>query len=205
MNAEAKVKFFDEIAAKWDGWEDMETVGQRLSTGLEEFGVCADETIVDVGCGTGNLTRALLDRLSPDGRVVAIDISGEMLKAARKKVSDPRVEWHLCDATRLPIDNNSVDRIICFSVWPHIEDSRTAMEEFKRVLRDRGALHVWHLASRASINEIHAGAGEAVANDVLIPAAETAQLLEKRGFEPYEVIDDEQRYLVSARKPTRGL
>jgi demethylmenaquinone methyltransferase/2-methoxy-6-polyprenyl-1,4-benzoquinol methylase len=203
MKFEAKVKFFDEIADKWDGWADLETLVPKLSQGLDDLLIQPEETIVDVGCGTGNLTRALLEKLSPDGRVVATDISSQMLKRARKKVLDTRVEWQLCDATRLPLDNESVDRIICFSVWPHVDDPNAAIEEFKRVLRPTGSLHVWHLSSRAAVNAIHAGAGDAVANDLLVPAAQTAQLFEKHGLAPYEVMDDEERYLVSARMPTR--
>lgn len=202
MSVEAKTKFFDGIADKWDGWEDLEAVARKLSHGLDDLGVTADEAIVDVGCGTGNLTQALLGKLSQAGRVVAIDISNEMVKRAREKVSDPRVEWHVGDASRMPIDDSSVDRIICFSVWPHFEDPDAAIEEFKRVLRERGTLHVWHLSSRATINEIHASAGEAVANDVLVPATGAANLLEQHGFVPYEVIDNDERYLVSARRPT---
>ena len=204
MSVEAKTKFFDGIADKWDGWEDLEAVAQKLSHGLDDLGVTADETIVDVGCGTGNLTRALLSKLSDAGRVVAIDISNKMVKRAREKVLDPRVEWHVGDASRMPIDDSSVDRIICFSVWPHFEDPNAAAEEFKRVLRQRGVLHVWHLSPRATINEIHASASEAVANDILVPATKAAKLLEKHGFEPYEVVDDDDddRYLVSARMPT---
>jgi hypothetical protein len=62
-------------------------------------------------------------------------------------------------------------------------------------------LHIWHLSPRAAINEIHTSAGEAVANDVLVPATEVAKLLEQHGFIPYKVIDDDERYLVSARRP----
>lgn len=202
MSVEAKMEFFDGIADKWDGWEDLDMVAQKLSHGLDDLGVAADEAIVDVGCGTGNLTRALLSKLSDAGRVVAIDISNEMVKRAREKVPDPRVDWHVGDASRMPIDDSSVDRIICFSVWPHFEDPNAATEEFKRVLRRRGVLHIWHLSPRATINEIHVSAGEAVANDVLVPATEAATLLEQHGFVPYEVIDDDERYLVSARRPT---
>ncbi len=202
MSVDTKIKFFDGIADKWDSWEDLEMVAQKLSRGLDDLGVTADETIVDVGCGTGNLTRELLNKLSPNGRIIAIDISNEMVQRAREKVSDPRVEWNVGDATRMPIADHSVDRIICFSVWPHFENPKTAIDEFKRVLREKGTLHVWHMSSRATINEIHASAGDAVANDVLVPATETATLLEQYGFAPYEVIDDPERYLVSARRPT---
>jgi demethylmenaquinone methyltransferase/2-methoxy-6-polyprenyl-1,4-benzoquinol methylase len=201
MTAEAKVKFFDGIADKWDGWEDLDAVAEKLALGLDALGVAPDEAVLDVGCGTGNLTLTLLQKLSQRGRVVAIDISVEMIRRAREKVADPRVDWHVCDAARVPIDDRAVDRVICCSVWPHFDDPGAAIEELRRVLRPRGALHVWHLSPRATINEIHASAGEAVAGDVLVPAAETARLLEQHGLDPYEVIDDETGYLVSARRP----
>jgi demethylmenaquinone methyltransferase/2-methoxy-6-polyprenyl-1,4-benzoquinol methylase len=204
MNAEAKARYFDGIAAMWDGWEDLEAVAEKLSRGLDEIGILPDETIVDVGCGTGNLTLALLDKLTVDGRVMAIDISTEMIKKARDKVVDPRVSWHVGDALRLPFGDGTVDRVICCSVWPHFDDPAAAAEEFSRVLSPGGVLHVWHLSSRATINEIHATAGEAVANDILAPGAQTARLLREHGLDPYEIVDNEERYLVSAQRPRNG-
>ncbi len=199
MNIESKTRFFDGIADKWDGWEDLVALAEKLSNGLDRLGITPDETVLDVGCGTGNLTLAVLGKLSERGRVVAIDISPEMVKKARQKVPDPRVDWHIGDASRIPIDHCSVDRVICFSVWPHFDDRDETTEELRRVLRPGGTLHVWHLSPRAVINEIHASAGEAVARDVLAPAAETARLLEAHGFDVYEVADGDQ-YLVSTRK-----
>lgn len=201
MNTEAKAHYFDGIAAMWDGWEDLEAVAVKLSRGLDEIGILPDETVVDVGCGTGNLTLALLDKLTADGRVMAIDISTEMVRKARDKVVDPRVSWHVGDALRLPIGDGTVDRVICCSVWPHFDDQAAAAEEFRRVLSPGGVLHVWHLSSRATINEIHANAGEAVANDILAPGAQTARLLREHGLDPYEIVDNEERYLVSAQRP----
>jgi ubiquinone/menaquinone biosynthesis C-methylase UbiE len=79
----AKARFFDGIADKWDGWDDLEVLGRRLAAGLEEMGVAPHETVLDVGCGTGNLTKALLARLGPNGRVIAADISPRMVEVAR--------------------------------------------------------------------------------------------------------------------------
>lgn len=200
MTIEEKVKFFDGIADKWDGWEDQKKVAQKLSFGLDELGVGVDEIVVDVGCGTGTLTRVLLNKLSETGRVVAIDISEEMVKRAREKCKDHRVEWHVGDAIRTPLGDGSVDRIICFSVWPHFENPMAAVAEFRRILRTRGALHIWHLCSRVAINGIHVCAGGPVANDMLVPASQTAHLLAEHGFGIYEEIDDDERYLVSARR-----
>jgi demethylmenaquinone methyltransferase/2-methoxy-6-polyprenyl-1,4-benzoquinol methylase len=202
MSVDAKIKFFDGLADKWDGFEDLVVVADKLSRGLDELGITSDETVIDVGCGTGNLTQALLGKLSQRGRVVAIDISPEMIRKAREKVTDPRVEWHVNDVNRLPLEDGSVDRVICFSVWPHFDDPKKATAELKRILRAGGELHVWHLSSRSTVNEIHASANQAVANDVLVPAAETALFLKNQGLWPYKIVDNQEGYLVSARKPS---
>jgi len=202
MHDSPKIQFFDSIAGQWDGWHDLEELASQLAGGLDELGVGGTETVLDVGCGTGNLTRALLERLSAAGRVEAADISPAMVSIAERKITDPRVRWHIADAAALPLPDASVDRVICFSVWPHFDDPDGVAHELARVLRPGGAMHVWHLASRATINEIHAGASEAVRSDVLAPATATARLLEQDGLVVRVAIDDGSRYLVTAVKRT---
>ena len=201
MTVNHRTDFFDTIADKWDGWEDLPALEKKLADGLGEFGVRADERVVDIGCGTGNLTRALLSRLSPKGKIVAVDISPRMIEVAKRKVSDPRVSWHPTDARRLPIDDAGCDRVFCYSVWPHFDDRAAVAAELGRVLTPGGLLHVWHLIPRERINEIHAGAGEAVRGDVLPPAEETAELLAAAGFRIVTASESDGRYLVTAVKP----
>ncbi len=203
MNANPRAAFFDSIAEKWDGWEDTVALTRKLVTGLEDLGVGPDETVLDVGCGTGNLTRALLAKLSAAGRVVGVDISQRMIKVARNKVSDERVAWHAADARRLPLANASCDRVICYSVWPHFDDRVAVAAELHRVLRTGGCLHVWHLIPRERINEIHASTGEAVRHDTLPPAEETAKLIAGAGFQIATAVETQEIYLVTAAKPSQ--
>jgi len=200
MTANPRAAFFDGIADKWDGWEDLEVLRQRMAAGLREIGLGPGETVLDVGCGTGNLTLALLDHLSPAGCIHAVDLSRRMIEVARAKVADDRVSWYVEDATRLPLAVASCDRVLCFSVWPHFEDRRAVTTELMRILRPGGSLHVWHLSGRQRINEIHATAGEAVRGDVLPPAGETADLLAAMGLRVTAAVDAADRYLVTAVK-----
>jgi ubiquinone/menaquinone biosynthesis C-methylase UbiE len=204
MDNNSKRIFFDDIAGKWDGWVKRDVLNAALNKGLERFDVGPDETVIDLGCGTGNLTQALLARLSERGRVIAVDFSSRMIEEARRKVSDSRVEWVNAAAETLPVFDASADRIICFSAWPHFTSPREVASAMRRVLKPGGSLHVWHTDSRATINAIHAEAGEAVHQDLLAPASELARLIEESGFEVLLAEEDEEHYLVAARKPRDG-
>jgi ubiquinone/menaquinone biosynthesis C-methylase UbiE len=199
--ANPRTMHFDAIAHQWDGWDDLIVLGERLVAGLTELGIGEGETVLDVGCGTGNLTMALLEVLGNAGRVIAVDISPRMIEVARGKAGDARVTFHVADGEKLPLAAASCDRVVCFSVWPHFPAPDIVARELARVLRPGGYLHIWHLASRQAINAIHAGAGAAVAGDVLVPAADTAACLARAGFLVTTALDTADRYLVSARAP----
>lgn len=201
---DAKAAFFDAMADEWDLRLDLQELSSQLARGVEELGVRPDERILDVGCGTGNLTRALLERLSPEGRITAIDIAPRMIRAARRKIRDARVDFRVADARKLPLPDSSFDRVICFSVWPHIDDREVAAAEMVRVLKPGGTLHIWHAAARGKINEIHAAAGGPLRRDLLPPAHETAELLARCGLRVSAAVDDRERYLVTAARAGRG-
>lgn len=199
-----KAFFFDEIAPKWDGFEDLLRLRQRLEELLVDFGVKPNERVVDVGCGTGNLTLALLSVLGPSGRVEAVDISAGMLRVARAKVRDPRVRWHHVDGGNLPLATGETDRILCCAVWPHFDDPASIGREFHRVLKPDGSLHVWHLSSREKINRVHAHAGDPIRQDLLAPARDTADLLADCGFGIVACEEGQDLYMVSGIRRDSG-
>jgi len=55
-------------------------------------GIAPDATVMDVGCGTGRVTEALLAGV-PRGRVLAIDASADMVALARKRLGDRAEVW----------------------------------------------------------------------------------------------------------------
>src|SRR5207344_1602631 len=63
-----------------------------------------EERVLDAGCGKGQVTAKLRDRL-PRGSVVALDGSSSMIERARERLGDDRVEYVVADLSRpLPID-----------------------------------------------------------------------------------------------------
>src|SRR4051812_12079017 len=72
-------------------------------------GVAPDATVLDVGCGTGRVTEGLLE-LAPDGHVLALDASADMVELARKRLGERARVW--CqDVLDLDLDE-PVDAIV---------------------------------------------------------------------------------------------
>jgi len=196
----SSAEYFNSIASQWDSWEDLESLKVQFESGLKRFGLRPDEHVLDVGCGTGNLTAAILCQLSQAGRITAVDISNRMIEIAQTKVKDSRVRW-ICDLVEHMANfDNAFDRVICYSVWPHLMNTGMVVRLLQSMLKPGGKIHIWHLKSREMINKTHAGASEVISNHMLVPATQTAALLEQSGFIIEETLDDKAGYLISARK-----
>ncbi|MFF1574177.1 class I SAM-dependent methyltransferase [Leifsonia sp. NPDC058292] len=95
--------------------------------------------ILDLGAGTGKLTRSLMDR---DREVFAVDPSPEMLRVLGHAL--PEVDARLGSGEQLPLDEDSVGVVVCGQAW-HWVDPDIAVPEVARVLRPGGTLGlVWN-------------------------------------------------------------
>ena len=69
---------------------------------IEMLAVERGSTVLDLGCGTGYLTKVLSERVGPDGKVVAVDPDGERLKIAREQHSASNIEYIEADDKTFP-------------------------------------------------------------------------------------------------------
>lgn len=196
----ARRRFFDQMAEVWDVQADASRLSRRLTSELPSFQIRAGERILDVGCGTGNLTSELVKSVGTTGRVIALDLSLKMIERAREKHPDAPIAWVECDATVAPLRSGTFDRVFCYSSWPHFPDSAALARELWRILRDGGRLHIWHSIPREAVNQIHRTSAPAVAADHLPPAGLVAELLRRTGFAIDECRDDEAGFLLSGVK-----
>ena len=136
------------------------------STAVKLADVQRTDVLVDVACGTGDLTLKLADRLvevynlnagsyplvPPRDQVFGIDFTYEMLPLARQKAHDQPVrgaraynmnqiaQWLCGDATALPLPDGSADVVtIAFGIR-NVAEPASAVREFRRILRPGGRL-----------------------------------------------------------------
>ena len=90
---------------------------------------------IDVGCGEGRLTRALM---ALGHRVLGFDASPALARAAGRQ--RPGLQVAIADIARLPIATDSADIVVCFMVLMDIEDLDGAVAELARVMAPDGTL-----------------------------------------------------------------
>ena len=88
-------------------------------------------SILDVGCGTGELTRVVASEATADARVVGCDVDTSLLAVAREHT--PVVA---SDACRLPFADDSFDLVVCQALLINLPDPAAALQEFARVSSD---------------------------------------------------------------------
>ena len=99
---------------------------------------------LEIGCGTGALTSAILQGNEPKS-ILATDASEDFVNHARAAIDDPRVRFQTADAQNLPGANATVDIVTSALVFNFIPDKLAALADMQRVLRPGGTLsfYVW--------------------------------------------------------------
>ena len=100
----------------------------------------ADAHVLEVGCGTGVLTRVLA-RWPDVGAVVGVDVASSLLNRARSLAADlPNVTFRETDGRKLPFEDGAFDAIVFDSTFTHVPGPESALAEAFRVLRPLGWL-----------------------------------------------------------------
>jgi SAM-dependent methyltransferase len=115
---------------------------------LDWLEVSPDAAWLDVGCGTGMLTRAILEHADPRS-VVGVDPSGGFLDHARTATTDARARFETGNADATGQPDASVDAVVAGLVLNFVPDLSAALAEAQRVVRAGGIVagYVWDYAA----------------------------------------------------------
>jgi ubiquinone/menaquinone biosynthesis C-methylase UbiE len=94
---------------------------------------------LELGCGTGRVTRHLRRVLPQSCKLIASDLSVDMLAVARNKLGDLPIDWQIIDAHQLPFERNSLDVVVCAFAYMFVADKEKAFGEAFRVLKPGGS------------------------------------------------------------------
>ena len=140
-------RVFSSVAPRYDLMNDVLSGGlHRLwkAFTIRQAGVRPGMRVLDVAGGTGDLARAFLGEVGPEGLVVLTDINERMLTAGRDRLLDegriiPAIR---CDAEQLPFSDRSFDVVTVAFGLRNMTHKERALEQMRRVLRPGGRLLV---------------------------------------------------------------
>ncbi|MCH9693455.1 MAG: methyltransferase domain-containing protein [Gammaproteobacteria bacterium] len=171
------------VPALFEAWTKHLVDGARIRDGSH---------VLDVACGTGVLARSALARAGASGRVVGADPAPGMLAVAKE--IEPAINWLLCSAESLDVDDAAFDCIVSQFGMMFFEDRRQSADEMYRALKPGGsiAIAVWrsveHNPAYADvISVLEDQVGTAAADALRLPfglgdAGEVTAVLESSGF-----------------------
>ncbi len=152
MSVPAESIFFDLWSATYDRAGLQQTTYRPIHDAvLSRLEGLTPTNVLDLGCGTGQLTQRLGEQF-PESRIVGADLSDGMLeRAAQRADADDAVantgSFVRADAQRLPLASGSFDIITCTESFHWYDDQEAAVAEIARVLRPGGRLVIASIAT----------------------------------------------------------
>jgi trans-aconitate 2-methyltransferase len=180
---------YHHVSTPHAGWADV-VLGR-----LELRG---DETVLDLGTGTGKVAAKLLERL-PEGRVVGVDGSAAMIEEARRRLGDdPRVSLMCSDLLALSVDPPA-DAAVSSATFHWIADHDALFARVRAALKP-GAQFVAQCGGRGNIASVVRAARDVMAQEPFAPhfagwagpwnyagVEETTERLARAGFQVVDV------------------
>lgn len=193
-----RIAFFDQHAPTWDtDGPPIDQTLHRLDTLRGQLPLRSGNDVLEVGCGTGQVTRWIIDQVKP-GSVTAVDFSPAMLAQAQARGG---AASYLCrDVCVESLGEAAFDLIFCMHSFPHYRNPAAALENFARALRPGGTLLVLHLDSWQNINAFHDHIGAPVQGDHLPTPDEWPDLLRTADLSLAAVRDEPDLFLLTARR-----
>ncbi len=131
---------FNKVAHKYDVATFLSQGYQKdLDLSAQRMKLKGDESIIDLCCGTGKSTESCLTQL-PEGTILAIDNSEEMLSVAKNKFTNDNLTFELADAMELDYPDETFDAIFMAYGIRNMPDYNKCLINLKRILKPNGLI-----------------------------------------------------------------
>ncbi len=195
-----KIQYFNNLSKTWDevvGNDDIRI--KKIKNIFEMIDIAPDATVMDVGCGTGVLFPIIEEYVIQQGTLIAVDTSDKMIEEAKERYKNfHNIQYVVSPIEDLELPLKSIDVILCFAVFPHIEDKVLALKKCYQLLRDNGSLYIFHLSDTKTLNQFHHNLNAPVNRDYMPHKEEIEGMLTEAGFIMKKYIDQPELNFIHA-------
>ena len=178
--------------SKVEGYVPDADLGLGCGLPTEHAGIKPGHTVLDLGSGAGNDCFVARSITGPDGRVIGVDFTPEMIAKAKEnaqKLGFQNVEFRQGDIEKLPLSACMVDVVVSNCVLNLVPDKKKAFSEVLRVLRPGGHFSISDVVLNGELPEKLRNAAEMYAGCVsgALQEKDYLRIVEEAGFEDPQV------------------
>ena len=192
--------FFETLASEETPLAFQPEHEPRLERLRRRLGDLRGKRVFEPGCGAGPLTARLAEWVGASGHVLALDACpGMVARCARAVAGQAHVRALRGKAEAAALEAAAWDLVLCFRLYPHLEDAAAFLRRCAQALAPGGELVVANLEGSRELNAMHARhAG--VHGDVMPAGDELAQTLRAAGWRVFDVVDEPEEFFLRARR-----